>query len=303
VTSLPSSKPRPEAAVEDSAPPGPLRALLASIIDYAGLFPPASLDMPAAVRAYQRYRGGEHAWMLGTFVVPLARMDELAASATGPTAADPWPLSVLVPSLADVPSSFATSFDVRSLEVAPQEPDAIRLVGARTSEQVRVFYEVPLDDRMEARLDAVARAGAAAKVRTGGVTAAAFPGATRLAELVRGCAERGVAFKATAGLHHPRRGCYALTYEPRSPTANMYGFLDLALVAALLRSRRIDIAEAAELLSGGSAAVVPERDAVRWSGHVVSSAEMSALRSRLFLSFGSCSFEEPVADLTRTGLL
>jgi hypothetical protein len=83
----------------------------------------------------------------------------------------------------------------------------------------------------------------------------------------------------------------------------MYGFLDLALVAALLRSRRIDIAEAAELLSGSSAAVVPERDAVRWSGHVVSSAEMSALRSRLFLSFGSCSFEEPVADLTRTGLL
>jgi hypothetical protein len=140
-------------------------------------------------------------------------------------------------------------------------------------------------------------------VRTGGVTAEAFPAASRLAEFASACADRALAFKATAGLHHPTHGCYALTYEPRSPSANMYGFLDLALVAALLRSERIGTAEAAELLSGDTGRVTFDGEGVRWNGHAISTTEIRAMRSELFLSFGSCSFEEPVADLQNMGLL
>jgi hypothetical protein len=166
-----------------------------------------------------------------------------------------------------------------------------------------VFFEVPLDERMEARLDAVARVGGAAKVRTGGVTADAFPPAARLAAFIHACIDRGLAFKATAGLHHPQRGCYPLTYEPGSVSANMYGFLDLSLVAALLRSRRIDTGEAAEFLTRHADPPVPAPDGVRWKGHAISPADIAALRYELFLSFGSCSFEEPLADLKRIGLL
>ena len=54
----------------------PLRILLRGLIDYAGLFPPASLDMADAVRNYAAYREGEHAWALGRFVVPAARLEE-----------------------------------------------------------------------------------------------------------------------------------------------------------------------------------------------------------------------------------
>ena len=53
------------------------KALLANLIDYAGLFPPAALSMEEAVRNYARYREGEHAWMLGRFVVPEARAHEV----------------------------------------------------------------------------------------------------------------------------------------------------------------------------------------------------------------------------------
>jgi hypothetical protein len=258
--------------------------------------------MRATVSAYERYRNGEHAWMLGAFVVPVARIAELAAVL--PTSVPSrWPLSVLVPSLDAGPQSVGARLDIRALEVAPLEPQAIAAAAIHAPERTLVFYEVPLDGRMEARLDAVALAGGAAKVRTGGVTAEAFPTASRLAAFVRACAERGLAFKATAGLHHPTHGCYALTYEPRSPSANMHGFLDLALVAALVRSRRIDTAEAAELLGGHGEPAVPEGDGVRWHGHDISTSEISAMRSELFLSFGSCSFEEPVADLEKMGLL
>ena len=51
--------------------PASLRALLTGVIDYAGLFPPAALPMADAVRNYDAYRNGEHAWMLGRFVVPV----------------------------------------------------------------------------------------------------------------------------------------------------------------------------------------------------------------------------------------
>ena len=301
MTSPPSSKPRPEPVVEHTAE-RPLRALLASIVDYAGLFPPAGLDMAAAVRAYDRYRRGEHAWMLGSFVVPSDRIAELAECMPDSMSGSAWPLSVLVPSLGAAPASSDRRFEVTALEVAPQELGAI-VAGRDAAARVRVFYEVRLNDEMEARLDAVARAGGAAKVRTGGVTAEAFPPAPRLAAFVHACAERGLAFKATAGLHHPKRGCYPLTYEPGSTVAYMYGFLDLALVAALLRSRRIDEVEAAELLTRHSEPMAPEPDGLRWHGHVISSVEIAALRDDLFLSFGSCSFEEPVADLERIGLL
>src|SRR5262245_41758143 len=53
-----------------------LRDLLLGLIDYAGLFPPASLDMTTATRKYAEYLEGKYCWALGRFVVPIARLDE-----------------------------------------------------------------------------------------------------------------------------------------------------------------------------------------------------------------------------------
>ena len=57
------------------------RALLAGLVDYAGLFPPAALDMEAAVAEYARRRRAPEAWMLGRFVAPAARLVELGRAA------------------------------------------------------------------------------------------------------------------------------------------------------------------------------------------------------------------------------
>ena len=78
------------------------RALMHGIIDYAGLFPPASLDMPKTVANYARYRSGEDRWALGRLVVPLKRIGEFERCAEGllPTgdrddSEEPWTLTVL----------------------------------------------------------------------------------------------------------------------------------------------------------------------------------------------------------------
>ena len=63
-----------------------LRALLAGAIDYAGMFPPASLPLGQAFDNYLRYRSGPDAWMLGRFVCPVGRLPDLVALTKGEAA-------------------------------------------------------------------------------------------------------------------------------------------------------------------------------------------------------------------------
>src|SRR6266568_7065121 len=77
-----------------------LRSFLSGIIDYAGLFPPAGLDMQTAVNNYAEYRAGEDRELLGRFVVPASRLAEFADASRGflerGDGSVPWCLSVLV---------------------------------------------------------------------------------------------------------------------------------------------------------------------------------------------------------------
>ncbi|HZE56337.1 MAG TPA: hypothetical protein VE031_00645, partial [Chthoniobacterales bacterium] len=57
-----------------------LRALLAHAIDYAGLFPPASLALEPALRTYADYIRTPDVSMLGAFILPVA---EFGAAARG----------------------------------------------------------------------------------------------------------------------------------------------------------------------------------------------------------------------------
>jgi hypothetical protein len=53
---------------------------LNGLIDYAGLFPPAGLDMPTSARNYVSYRSGRYAWVLGRLIIPVARLIEFNAA-------------------------------------------------------------------------------------------------------------------------------------------------------------------------------------------------------------------------------
>src|SRR3954453_21805469 len=57
-----------------------LDAALTSFIDYAGLFPPAGLDLQTTVANHERYARSAENWLLGRCVVPCARLPELGAA-------------------------------------------------------------------------------------------------------------------------------------------------------------------------------------------------------------------------------
>jgi hypothetical protein len=239
-----------------------LRTLLTGLIDYAGLFPPAALSMQDAVRSYARYRDGEHAFALGKFVVPRERVNEVPTD---------FPLSIL-------------------------GVDEIKATSAEEIERItnaEAFVEI-IDLSL---LDAIAGKGLRAKIRTGGLTTDAFPTAEAIAEFLRACKAAGVAFKATAGLHHPLRCVKPLTYEPSAPVGAMHGFLNVFLAAAML-----DDSEAI-LKDDDPRSFAFDDGGATWRGKRVTTEVLATMRRDFAISFGSCSFEEPIRDLQELGWL
>jgi hypothetical protein len=296
-----------------------LHVLLDGIIDYAGLFPPAALPMPAVVADYAAYLDGADRRMLGRFVVPVARLEEFERAAAELDVLprlpnDAWRLSALVG--ADVAGDVkaigefncrhaaegAGAAAIDSVELKAATPADVVQVRDRLPVWVAPFFEIPIDRDPSALVDAIAQTGARAKVRTGGVTADAFPPAAPLARFLAECVRAGVPFKATAGLHHPLRAEYRLTYEPDCARGTMYGFLNVFLAAALLRAGAPAHAAEALLEERDPTALDVTDDAIAWRGLRLD-VEMLRETRRLALSFGSCSFEEPVADLRALGLL
>lgn len=291
-----------------SAPPRALHALLDGLIDYAGLFPPAALRMPDAVAAYDRYRQGADAWALGRFVVPAARLSEFAEAAAPLLAGAPWKLSVLA-TAADAPAldAFDAAYTGRAVidcvegkAVTAAEIEALAPLGD-TGRQL--FVEIPLGEATARLVPALAAARCRAKIRTGGVTADAFPAAADVARFLHACAAAGVPCKATAGLHHPIRGEYRLTYASDSALGTMYGFLNV-MCAALLVGEGMPEAETIALLEERDAAAFSiDAHGIRWRHWFIPAERIGRGRAVGAASFGSCSFEEPLSDLRALALL
>lgn len=294
-----------------------LQTLLTGAIDYAGLFPPAALSMREAAARYADYRGAAEAWALGRFVVPLTRVEELvAAQRTVGAHSQGWRLSVL---LGDDPAPEASRIralnaaharsaviDSAEMKVSGPAAAARRRITAFAQElppSVRLFVEIPIDDELRLFMATIAGANACAKIRTGGVTKEAFPPARDVARFLICCAEHDICFKATAGLHHPWRGTYPLTYEAGAPTATMYGFLNVLVAAALARRGATEEDLVAVLQSERGSDFRFDDDELRWRTVRLPRQELVESHATFALSFGSCSFEEPVLDLRRVALL
>ena len=293
-------------------------AFLTRLVDYAGLFPPASLTIGEAVAQYREARGGPHSWMLGRFLCPASRLGELVAAMEGDTAevgvildgpgrGGPWG-----PAMRDDLERVATytgALAIATLEARLPAEAPVEAVGAAVPALAAVglsgadvYLEVPLDVRFETLVPetvaAIADAGARAKVRCGGATLADFPSPTQLATFVVACRESGVPFKATAGLHHPFP-------QPDPATgASMHGFLNLGAAAVLAGSAGLDERAIHDLVSEEDPAMLSLDEAgVSWRGHTADAEAIAHARAEALVAFGSCSFSEPVLDLVTLGVL
>jgi hypothetical protein len=241
--------------------------------------------------------------MLGSLIVPAARLDELEQYI--PEDSRPWRVNALVgPNLRDelVMIERFTGHGagrVEWIEAKVSSAEQIQGVRERVPRRIGIYFETS----DPALLRAVRASGSRAKVRTGGLTPQAFPSPDALARFMTAAATQDIAFKATAGLHHPLRCDRPLTYKRDSPNGPMHGFLNVILAGVFARGG-ILVDELCELLEETSlSAFAFEQDAITWRYHRLSNQQIREGREKGVASFGSCSFTEPVEELRSFGLL
>jgi hypothetical protein len=291
--------------------PSALRTLVAGVVDYAGLFPPAALDMPAAVQHYAACRASDDAWMLGRFVVQAARLDEweTAVAALPPDGAMAWNgarLSALLTGEFSREAELISTFNARApfgvrIDVAEGRattPDTVLAMAAALPDHVMLYAEVSHRDDPQVMLQAVREAAVRAKIRTGGVTPDAFPQPAEVVRFLRRCHELGVTAKATAGLHHPLRGDFRLTYATDAVRGTMYGYLNVFLAAAAIRAGASDSVAEEILLATDRSRIIVLPESMTVCGFELSDAVLAETRHSALVAFGSCSFREPVDELT-----
>lgn len=297
--------------------PASFRSLLAGAIDYAGLFPPAKLGMHEAAQNFASYLAGEYSWALGRFIVPILRLEELVTCAKHllPQSGNmTWRLSVLTGPDLETHASTITSFNERQkegsatfvievIETKAATPAEARTAMNLTPPGLKVYFEVPLASDIPTWVDTLREIGAGAKVRTGGIREDMIPAPGQVARFIRECVNAQVPFKATAGLHHPIRAVYNLTYDADSPKGMMYGFLNV-LIASAFAYVGMDNDDVLRILEEESSASFEFRsDGLTWRGHRLDTAALKRVRQNSILSFGSCSFDEPVVELRSLNLL
>lgn len=247
-----------------------LEALLGHSIDYAGLFPPASLPLSEAVSQFRKHRDGKFAFLLGRFVAGEKDLDAI-----------PPDLDRCLAVLSERDCARASVIETKSV-LSLSKP---------------TYCEVAIE-----MLPAVAEAGSFAKVRIGGVLPEAIPTSDYLAEYIACCGRLRLPFKATAGLHHPLRSMQPLTDGADSLRAVMHGFVNL-LVASAFAWQGVTVAVVRQILEETDGAAFQFGDEIHWRDRRISGGEAIAARRDFVHSFGSCSFEDPVRDLQQLGWL
>ncbi len=281
----------------------PLADLLDGVIDYAGLFPPAALPMDRGIEGYLQYRQSADAWALGHLIVPASRLDELLAAL--PASASDVTISATIGTDLDADHRRITRFNqagtgrgnaVVAAEAKVNTPADVVRFAERLRSLPCWYGEVTLSSPLGSVLDGLKAAGARAKIRMGGVTPDAFPALDAVAGFLVAVVSRRLPFKATAGLHHPVRGLYRLTYAPDAPTGTMFGYLNLLAATHLALSGAKPAELEAVLQLSGPGVFRRDRDSLTWPGGRIDGAAARELR-QYFSGFGSCSFREPIDEL------
>ncbi len=299
-----------------------LQTLLAQSLDYAGMFPPCSLALETALRNHADYVRSPEAWMLGTFVLPVEQFDAgkqllsqfdplhpLRVAALGRKTEDAVAFSeALAKADAAIRSLSVHNVDLVSVShlemFLPYDVDVEWLEAARSIVgDLPAFWEAP-PDRAEQTIALLAEHNSEAdlptfgyKLRTGGVTADAFPTSAQIAKALVAPATHQVPIKFTAGLHHPLR-----QYREEVRT-KMFGFLNVLGAAVLAAEHRWDAHQTSIMLEDENADSFSfAEEFFAWREWKIS-IERLQYRRKFVASFGSCSFDEPRDDLRALGLL
>lgn len=320
---------------ENSSTLRTIETLMTGLIDYAGLFPPSQHDMQTATQHYARGLRSTYERFLSRFICPASRLTELTndASALMPGTyatsgyrehadfQDPWQISAII--VGDLGENLEQIYSfneyhdneahglamVDAIEMRVSSPTEIDEALEQIPEMIVPAFELPREAIFggdpRGFIAALSGSGAVAKIRCGGVTPDLYPSSEDIARFIVACDRADVAFKATAGLHHPIRAEHALTYEPDAPRGIMHGFINVFLAAAFVQhARGFDESCAIEMLNETDPKAFGVSDqTISWREHRIDVTQLAQTRESFATGYGSCSFNEPTDGLESMGWL
>jgi len=295
-------------------PAASLRALLTRSIDYAGMFPPCSLELEPALKNQAEYVRSTDSWMLSTFVLPVGKFDAASAFVSQFDKQHPLRLSALGPkteNAANFQDELKNAVEaIRSLQqqhgdlvsiaqlemLLPNGVDVAKLTEAAAQLadlKLQAFWETPAESAEQtiALLAKAKQPSFGYKLRTGGITADAFPSSVQIGRAILASTKHHVPIKFTAGLHHPVR-----QFRDEVKT-EMHGFLNVLGAGVLSAEHHWDEAQTVDMLEDQTAKLFEFHDTVfAWRNWEITLDRIKA-RRKFITSFGSCSFDDPREDL------
>ncbi len=291
------------------------RHFMEGIIDYAGLFPPASLQHETALANYRVYLEDEHSWMLGRYIIPAAQLQRVALPSD-------IRFSVLVSPAMSKEEHLQIQQAARSVEMAETTiPAGTHSPGKVTAQltqlhstlkhagclDVQLFIECLSDVEQTAveiaafnnttRSDAVIKE-VGFKLRCGGATSEMFPTVEIVADVIGICRQYNIPIKFTAGMHQPIRN-----YE-RNIGVMQHGFINMFAAALFCWHHSPDSRQIADILNEEQPHnFIFTESKLQWRTFSISADEIQRLRRSRVISFGSCSFTEPREALSSLKLL
>jgi len=283
---------------------------MAGMIDYAGLFPPAALDMKTVVRMYSEYASGQEGWALGRLIVPASRLGEFT-DVFNDVCCDErekaWLLSVIG---SDDPAQNAAQINAFTQGAVLVDTLELKATDAASAERLLtglpdgvIPYVEFAPEKASEMVPVLARHGALAKIRMGGLTPDSFPDPVTVARFLIACADSQIAFKATAGLHHAVRGEYELDDVSEDTMVTMHGFMNVFLAAALAWLGKEEEAIVATLEEESPMIFKVTEENIRWHTNALTTSQIGTMRRDFGIEFGSCSFTEPIEELKALGWL
>jgi len=293
-------------------------AAFAALIDYAGLFPPASKSMRDAADSYRRVRSSPSAWVGGRFLCRASQLSELAAVATATftKGESPWEVGVIFDLPVGESAAHAVDFlaemdpamTITAVEAKLTEPtgsatesllDAMISVGPNVVPFIEVDPTVSIKVQVELIADELGsrRRVGGAKLRCGGTNIELFPTSAEVAEFVMAVTNQHLPFKTTAGLHRPIR------HFDEDLGIERHGFVNILMAAALAEAGSDRETIEAVVTDADPDGFALSATFASWRGHEVAGSALRRMRQKAFIAFGSCDFDEPTEALEQLGFL
>ena len=304
----------------------PLKSLtlfLDKLIDYAGLFPPAQLEIGSSIRNYAEYVKSIDKWMMSQFIIPVSRLHEIPRELMEKfSKKHPLVLSLISGNIIneiDIATHFFETYPeevifsghesrISDLSTFTQDLLDVHQLCKNQNFDFDSFYEVaPSQNWINEMNDAIAKiatfntnhnVNVGFKLRCGGVEAQMFPTVENIAHTILACRNSNLSMKFTAGLHHPIRHYSALVQT------KMYGFFNVFIGGMVAHKFNLELDALIEILIDENPDnFIFDDNGLNWKDYFISNSEIQTYRDKSFISYGSCSFNEPRADLQKLGLL